>query len=157
MIAVLALLASTATIAEVPPALCNPAGSLVLGGGLAVRVGKAGAAFGFGVSLGYAVVTGVVPGVRGVLIAGEGVGAELAATLTLTPPFDWPVLPFAVAEGGHRWDPGGRGWIYGGGGGVSFGSARLGVQTGWILRRYEIEDGPTLSESGPLFAVSASF
>jgi hypothetical protein len=149
----------TATAAaEPPPAYRNPSGSWIVGGALGVATGGAGTVFGFGVSVGYAVITGVVPGVRGVLIAGRGIGGELAATLTLTPPLDWPIVPFAAGEGGHRWDRDGRGWIYGGGGGVYLGapSRSFGLQLGWMFRRYAVEGGATVDASGPLLGVAAA-
>jgi hypothetical protein len=158
----IALLAQTetGTIAGEPaPEYRNPSGAWIVGGTIGVAVGGAGTAFVFGASVGYAVFTGVVPGVRGVVIAGRGIGGELAATLTLTPPFSSPILPFALAEGGHRWDPDFRGWIFGGGGGIYVGSpaSRFGLQLGWIFRRYAIEDGPDVDASGPIIGVSASF
>jgi hypothetical protein len=158
----IALLAQTetATVGDEPiPERRNPAGAWIVGGTIGVAVGDGGTAFVFGASVGYAVFTGVVPGLRGVVVAGRGIGGELAGTLTLTPPFSWPILPFAIAEGGHRWDPDGRGWIYGGGGGIYIGSpaSRFGLQLGWIFRRYAIEDRPDVDASGPIIGVSASF
>lgn len=137
----------------------NPTGSIVFGGIVGAAVGNRGTAFVLGASFGYAVVTGVVPGIRGVAVAGDGFGGELAATLLLTPPLDWPVLPFVVGEGGHRWDRDFSGFIYGGGGGLFIGSprSRVGLQVGWIVRRFAIHDGPTVDASGPLIGVSASF
>ena len=151
--------AETATIAEEPPnEYRNPSGAWIVGGTIGAAVGGSGTVFVFGVSVGYAVFTGVVPGVRGVLIAGRGIGGELAATLTLTPPFAWPVLPFVVGEGGYRWDRDVRGFIYGGGGGLYIGAPtnRFGLQLGWIFRRYAIEDGPTVNAGGPIVGVAVA-
>lgn len=142
-----------------PAVYRNPTGSMVLGGVVGAAVGERGSAFVLGASFGYAVLTGVVPGVRGVAVAGDGFGGEIAATLLLTPPLAWPVLPFLVGEGGHRWDPGSSGYIYGGGGGLFVGSprSRIGFQLGWIVRRYAIHDGPTIDASGPLIGITASY
>jgi hypothetical protein len=149
----------TGTITEEqPPDLRNQGGSWIVGGTLGVAVGGSGTAFLVGASVGYAVVTGIVPGVRGVLLAGRGIGGEIAGTLTLSLPFDWSILPFVVGEGGHRWDRDARGWIYGGGGGVYIGSPSqsFGLQLGWIFRRYAIEDGPTVNASGPIVGISVA-
>ena len=150
----------TGTIAEEPPPeYRNPTGSWIAGGTVGVSVGDGGTVFVLGLSVGYAVITGVVPGVRGVLLVGRGIGGELAGTLTLTPPLAWPVLPFAVGEGGYRWDRDAHGFIYGGGGGlyISGPTNRFGLQVGWIFRRYAIRNGPTVDASGPIVGVSASF
>jgi len=152
---VIAVLILGACVAQ--PEYRNPAGSVILGGSIGVATGDLETAFNLGVSIGYAVVTGIVPSLRGVLIAGDGVGGELAATLTLSPPIDWPVVPFAVAEGGHRWERYERGWIFGGGGGVLIGwpTRRMSLQLGWIVRRYGIAEG-AVTVMGPLFGVVVS-
>jgi hypothetical protein len=153
----LALLAQTETATSTDE-YRNPAGSWIVGGTIGAAIGGSGTVFVAGVSVGYAVITGVVPAVRGVVIAGEGVGGELAATVTLTPPLSWPVVPFAIGEGGYRWDRDFRGWIYGGGGGFTIGapSMRFGLQLGWIFRRYAIAGGDTVDASGPIVGLSVA-
>jgi len=131
---------------------------VIVGGTIGAAVGGSGTVFVAGVSVGYAVVTGVVPGVRGVVIAGEGIGGEVALMVTLTPPLSWPLVPFVIGEGGYRWDRDFRGWIYGGGGGFYIGgpSRRFGLQVGWIFRRYAIEGFRTVDSSGPIIGVAAA-
>jgi hypothetical protein len=112
----------------------------------------------FGLGLGYAVITGVVPGVRGELLYSDGFGAEVAGTLTLTPPLSWSLTPFLIGEAGLHFEDGRQGWLYGGGAGVYLGdpTSRIAVQLGYVWRAivYENEkqDG-----SGPLLAIAYRF
>lgn len=109
--------------------------------------GTASNYFSVGASLGYAVVNGVVPGIRGAVFFGDLTGGELAATLWLTPPVEWPVVPFAVGEFGHAWqtvsDVEQTGLLYGGGAGLHLGSPAdsIAVRAGVMYRYYDIGDG----------------
>jgi hypothetical protein len=147
---------------EPPPARSpfrNPRGAVVTNGILGVATGSGGTSLVVGAGVGYSVVTGVVPGVRGLLVVGQGVGGELALTATLTPPVEWDVTPFVVVEGGRRWLDGATGWLYGAGGGVYIGSplSRFGFQLGWVWRRFAVSGGPTYDVSTPIGGVSVRF
>jgi hypothetical protein len=138
----------------------NPEGSIALNAFIGVAVSSSGSRYGLGVGVGYAFITGVVPGVRALVVAGDGVGGELAATLTLTPPIATSITPFAVGEAGRRFDPIGSGWLYGAGGGIYIGEpqATFGFQIGWIFRRIVYPDPiGSLDDSGPIVAISARF
>lgn len=143
---------------EEPQKYRNPQGSLVVGGAVGIAVGDGKTAVAIGLSVGYAVFTGVLPALRGVLIIDQKVGGELAATLTLTPPLSFVLVPFAHGEVGRRWDGFGEAWLYGGGGGVMLGdpASKLGVQLGWVFRRYAYEK-VSVDGSGPLIAISIRF
>lgn len=143
---------------EEPQKYRNPQGSLVVGGAVGIAVGDGKTAVAIGLSVGYAVFTGVLPTLRGVLIIDQKVGGELAATLTLTPPLSFVLVPFAHGEVGRRWDGFGEAWLYGGGGGVMLGdpASKLGVQLGWVFRRYAYEK-VSVDGSGPLIAISIRF
>jgi hypothetical protein len=140
------------------PSLWNPTGSIVLGGGVGGTAGRSGTHFVLGASFGYAVISGVVPGARGAIIAGDGFGAELAATLMVTPPLPWAVVPFAAGEAGFRWNRDDRGPFYGGGGGLLIGApeVRVGIQLGWTFRRYHRQDGAVVSH-GPIVGLATSW
>ena len=152
--------------AEIPPPRVrraaspyrNPEGSLLLSVVLGAGVGSAGTRFVGGAGVGYAVLTGVVPGVRGLVLAGGGggVGGELAGTLTLSPPMASYITPFVLGEAGRRWQSGPNGWIYGAGAGVFIGEpwATLQLQVGWIWRWLDIDGGPTLTASAPLVGIN---
>jgi hypothetical protein len=138
----------------------NPTGAFSLGLILGASVGSGQpTTFAAGGTFGYAVITGVVPAVRGVFLAGNGVAGELGATLTLTPPLTTSFTPFVVGELGRRFDSLG-GWIYGAGGGLYLGepAARFALQLGWMFRRIAYPD-PTgsVDASGPIIAFSAHF
>lgn len=143
---------------EEPQKYRNPQGSLVVGGAVGIAVGDGKTAVAIGLSVGYAVFTGVLPALRGVLIIDQKVGGELAATLTLTPPLSFVLVPFAHGEVGRRWDGFGEAWLYGGGGGVMLGdpASKLGVELGWVFRRYAYEK-VSVDGSGPLIAISIRF
>ncbi len=143
---------------EEPQKYRNPQGSLVIGGAVGVAVGDGKTAVAIGVSVGYAVFTGVLPALRGVLIIDQKIGGEVAATLTLTPPLSFVLVPFAHGEVGRRWDGFGEAWLYGGGGGVMLGdpASKLGVELGWVFRRYAYEK-VSVDGSGPLIALSIRF
>lgn len=142
-----------------PTAYRNPQGSIALSAILFGSFGSGGeSTFVIGVGVGYAVVTGVVPGVRGALVAGGGsIGGDLAATLTLTPPVSWYITPFAVGEVGRRFDDTG-GWLYGAGGGIYIGepSNTIALQVGWIFRRI-VYPSRTFDANYPIIAISARF
>jgi hypothetical protein len=159
MIASGAGLAGAASAAEdegPPPQYRNPQGSVVAGATIFAGFGGGrDAVVGVGASVGYAVFTGVLPSVRGLVLVGGEVGAELALNLTLTPPISYFLVPFLVGEGGRRFHPQEFGWIYGVGGGLYIGEpeSRLGLQVGWMWRR--IDNGETsLDGSGPIVALS---
>lgn len=143
---------------EEPSRYRNPQGSIQVTGAIGVSVGSEQTLVAIGAGVGYAVVTGVVPGIRGVIIAGDGIGAELAGTLTLTPPLATYLVPFLVGEAGRRFDEFGGAWLYGGGGGLYVGepASGLGLQVGWMFRRLVYED-VTLDASGPIISISISF
>lgn len=137
----------------------NPKGTWSVGGTLGLASGPDRTSFVVGANVGYAVLTGVLPGVRGLLVIGDGVGGELAATLTYTPPFTWAVTPFALVEGGRRWLSGLSGWLYGAGVGVYLGdpAAWFNVQLGYIWRQWAVDDGPTVDVSAPIVGLSVRF
>jgi hypothetical protein len=134
---------------EPPKSYHNPRGSFVLSPAFGVAVGSQTTAVAVGVGVGYAVLTGVLPGLRGVMIFGDGVAAELSTNLTLTPPLDFYLVPFLYGELGRRFDEAGGAWLYAGGGGLYVGepAAPFGVQVGWIFRRY-VYDAVELDGSG---------
>jgi hypothetical protein len=144
--------------AEADPPYRNPQGSVQVTGAGSISVGSESTSIAIGVGVGYAVVTGVVPGVRVVVISNDGLGAELAGTLTLTPPLSLYLVPFVVGEAGRRFLPGGGAWLYGGGGGVYIGEpeSRVGLQLGWIFRRLVFEN-ESFDSSGPIITISISF
>ncbi len=138
--------------------LRNEQGQLIVSAYLGAVVGqKSGIAVGAGV--GYAVFGGVVPGVRGVVIASDGIGGEVAATLTLSAPFDFYLIPFLIGEVGGRFDPIGQGLLYGGGGGVYIGNpnSTFGLQLGWMFRRIDYGDIGSADASGPIISLSLRF
>ena len=161
-------LASAAPLEAEPeqgPKYRNEAGSLVLSGGLGIGVGGRTTVVSIGAGVGYAPITGILPGVRGRFLASRDVAGELAATLTLTPPLSSYLLPFVFGEAGRRFDSAGGGWLYGGGGGVYLGDADapFSLQVGWVFRQIEYEDvggedeDVVLDASGPLIALSLAF
>ncbi|MFO0726198.1 MAG: hypothetical protein U1E65_20610 [Myxococcota bacterium] len=152
----LTLVARTASADEDPPRYRNPQGSLVLGGGIGIAVGDGKTTVAVGLSAGYAVFTGVVPALRGTVIFAEKMGGELAATLTLTPPINFFIVPALHGEVGRRWDGFGQAWLYGGGPAVYLGEAdsALGLEVGWVFRRYSYDAGVAVDGSGPLISLS---
>lgn len=143
------------------PRYRNPQGSINLSAVLGAASSDSGTRFVFGGGIGYAFLTGVMPGVRGLIATGNGgTGGELAATLTLTPPLSFSFTPFVAGEVGRRFEPFGAGWIYGAGGGIYFGDpgGSVAVQLGWMFRR--IDFGAPIGSadiSGPIVGVSISF
>lgn len=128
---------------ESAPTYHNPTGSFVIRPELRITVADDHTSVGIGAGVGYAVITGVLPGARGMVIIDDGqVGGELGLNLTLTPPLDFYLVPFAYGELGRRFDSFGGAWIYAGGGGLYIGepASPLGLQLGWIFRRYVYED-----------------
>ncbi len=127
--------------------LRDPQGSLLVGitGGATFA---SGVQFGtVGVHVGYAVLTGVVPGIRGNVFFGGLSGGQVVGTLWLTPPINLVVVPFGVAEAGYVWqninDQPSNGAVYGVGGGVHLGrpTDRLAVRAGVIYRYFNIDGG----------------
>jgi hypothetical protein len=153
------LLASTASAQERGPHYRNPTGSIIASGSAGVAVGGPTTIFVVGVGVGYSVIHGVVPGVRGALLAGNDVAGEVAATLLLTPPFEAYVVPFAVAELGGRFQRGAQGLLYGAGGGLYIGEprSRFGLRAGWMFARIDFGELGAVDASGPLFALSVAF
>ena len=98
-----------------------------------------------GVHFGYAVLTGVVPGVRANVFFGGLSGGQVVGTLWLTPPVSFAVVPFAVGEIGYVWqDIGGvtsNGTLFGVGGGLHLGrpTDRLGIRAGAIYRVFNAD------------------
>lgn len=139
----------------------NPQGALLLNGSLGLSVGSGVTYVGVGIGAGYAVVTGVVPGARGLVLFGSGATVgEVAATLTLTPPLRVYTLPFVIGEVGGRFEPAGRALVYGVGGGLYLGEAdsTFAFQVGWMWRRAKFggELG-TFDISGPILSLSIRF
>lgn len=142
-------------VEEERPIYRNPQGSVPISGNLSLSTGPLGTRFAVGLGIGYAVLTGVVPGVRGLLITGDGVGGEAAATLTLTPPLSINWTPFLLGEVGRRFEPGGSGWLYGAGAGVFIGDpgGSASIQVGWMLRRYDF-NGTVYAANGPIIGIN---
>lgn len=138
----------------------NPRGSALTGVYFGLgHNSETGTTFFFGLSVGYALLTGVVPGVRGELIANDrGVGGEVAGTLTLTPPLTWDITPFGIAEVGYHGEDNFSGYLWGLGGGIYIGdpSSRLAIQIGWVYRRLIVE-GNDRDISGPILAAVFRF
>jgi len=144
-------------VVDSPGAYHNPRGSIVGTLIVGVDVGGVSTRVGVGAGVGYAVLTGVLPGVRGVLIFGDEMAGELGATLTLSPPITFFLTPFAYGEVGRRFDSSGA-WIVAGGPGLYVGDPRdtFVLQAGWIFRRYLYEVGG-VDGSGPLLALNVKF
>ena len=103
-----------------------------------------GAQFGSaGIHVGYAVVTGVVPGIRANVFFGDLSGGQVVGTLWLTPPLAYVVVPFGVGEVGYVWQNldgiSSNGMLYGVGGGLHLGrpTDRLGLRAGVIYRVFD--------------------
>jgi hypothetical protein len=144
--------------AEPLPTVRNPQGALLVNGVGGLVTGGGGTAGVIGVGVGYAVVTGIVPGIRGLLIFGDIFGGEVSGTLTLTPPFEGAVTPYAIGEVGHRWEAEARGVIYGAGGGLYLGDPRamFSLQLGAIYRIWDTQLGRVKGLS-PVIGVSVRF
>lgn len=136
----------------------NPSGSISLNAVGGVAVGDRTSII-LGAGVGYAVLTGVLPGVRGLLIAGNGVGGELATTLTLTPPIPGSFTPFVVGELGRRWDPDVAAWMAGVGGGVYLGepASSVNLQLGYIHRWFFLPGGGTQTLGAPIVGIAVRF
>lgn len=133
-------------------------GSMLVSLGLGLEVGNQRTRAAASASFGYAVLDGVVPGLRGMVVFTDPAAGELAPNLFLTIPVDFPVLPFAYGEVGRRFDGAGGAWLLGGGGGLQFGYPRspFGLQVGWLFRRYFYTD-VSVDGSGLLLAATISF
>ncbi|MBI4822150.1 MAG: hypothetical protein HY791_38180 [Deltaproteobacteria bacterium] len=132
-------------------------GRPVIGATFGVGFGSGRTALAAGLSVGVPPISGVLPGIRGLLIAEDGVGGELALTLALAPPFSASILPFAIGEVGRRFvEDSADAWLFGAGGGLLIGepSSALNFQLGWMFRRLDFPSG-SLDASGPIFGVSA--
>ena len=133
-------------------------GSMLVSLGLGVEIGNQRTRAAASASFGYAVLDGMVPGLRGMVVFSDPAAGELAPNLFLTIPVDFPVLPFAYGEAGRRFDGAGGAWLLGGGGGLQFGYPRspFGFQVGWLFRRYFYTD-VSVDGSGLLLAATISF
>jgi len=145
------------SMASTPEEYRNPRGRIILEPliGLAYEEGE-GTTFLFGLQIGYAVLTGVVPGFRGVFITTpEGAGGEVAGSLTLTPPLSWSITPYVQGEAGRRFDPDLEAWFYGVNGGAYIGdpASRVALRVGYRWQRFITED-EVLEDTGPVLAVS---
>lgn len=135
----------------------SPSGSVAIDGGFGVGAGGGATRFLFDLGAGYAVLTGVVPGVRGALAVGPELGGALAATLTLSLPIETYVVPYVVGELGGQLDGDGLGWTWGAGGGLFVGDPgfAFSIRIGWMFRR--VEFGRTSrSTTGPILGVTAA-
>jgi hypothetical protein len=98
-----------------------------------------------GAHVGYAALTGVMPGVRGAVFFGDLTGGEFAGMLWLTPPLALPVVPFAVGEIGYasQSPPDADGMLFGAGAGLHLGEpqARFNMRAGFIYRYYDLGGG----------------
>ncbi len=139
--------------------LRDPQGTILIGisGGVSTQ---SDTTFGsVGGHVGYAVITGIVPGVRGNGFFGDLTGGEVAGTLWLTPPLDFSVVPFAIGEIGYTWreldGASSNGAIYGAGGGLHFGrpTSAWSVRAGVVYRYYDFE-GDGQGFFSPLVAAS---
>ena len=137
----------------------DPQGSIVANGILGFSSGSNGTSFVVGAGIGYAVVDGLVPGVRGYAVLGNASGGELALTLGYTLSAGWYVSPFVVVEGGRRWFAGDEGWVVGAGGGMRLGypTSRLTLRVGWVFRRFYVTSGDPFDASAPIVGVQFRF
>jgi hypothetical protein len=140
------------------PSYRYPEGSFSVSGGLGVVSSSSqGTVFEFGLGLGYAVLTGVVPGIRGELVTTSQIAGEVAVGLTLTPPLALSFVPFGLAEVGQRWDMYGSAHLYGFGAGIILGEpeSHFGVQLGWAWHRYDYGGLiGTVDTNGPLIGLA---
>ncbi len=143
--------------ADPPSPYRNPQGTIAASGILGAGIGST-TTFIIGAGFGYAVFTGVLPGVRAQLIAGDFVGGEVAGTLTLTPPLPGTFTPFVIGEVGRRFVEDLSAWFYGVGGGVYLGepSATVNLQIGYVHRWFVFQGG-TYDVGAPLIGVSMRF
>jgi hypothetical protein len=138
-------------------AVHDPQGKVLVGGSAGVTVRDGSTAGTIGLQVGYAVIDGLVPGIRGMVLFGDFGGGELAGTLFYTPPVTWPVVPFVTAEVGNRWEESTSGPLLGGGGGLHLGSpaARFGVRAGVVYNRWFVLGGIDIIR--PMALVSVRF
>lgn len=141
-----------------PPEVHNPQGSFLLGVSGGASFSRNTSVFAIGASAGYAVLHGLVPGVRGVVFFGDFEAGETAATLLFTPPLGWVAVPFVATEAGYRWEPSADGPLLGVGFGVYVGrpSDHVNVQAGWMFRRFWYETG-SADISGPVISLAIRF
>jgi hypothetical protein len=149
---------STAEPAAPPPAPYRyPAGSFAFSGGFGLALGNGSSAYALSLGVGYAVLTGVLPGIRGEVISASGVGGEFAGTLTLTPPISLYAVPFVLGEIGQRWDSVGSALFFRAGGGLTLGEpeSHFALQLGWSIARYQYP-APVgnVDSNGPLIGIA---
>ncbi|MGF1511206.1 MAG: hypothetical protein ACFB9M_17065 [Myxococcota bacterium] len=137
-LALVAIVAPTSSRAQSTEPVHDPQGSVVVGVTFGASFTRDRELFSAGGQVGYSVVDGLVPGIRGLGFFGDIDGGEILGTLSYTPPLQAPVLPFVVGEGGHRWESDIRGAIAGGGGGLHLGSpgSRFGLRAGVVYNRF---------------------
>ena len=155
-----ALRGSNPTHAKPTPKVRNAQGSLLVGLGLGASIGQnTPVSIAVGGHLGYAVFDGVVPGVRVLTLWSEAVATELAATLTLSPPWKTYIVPYLGTEVGGRFDPIGNGFMYGVGAGVYLGrvTANYSLKIGYMYRKISYTDDLVFDASRPHFSVSLQF
>ena len=155
-----ALIGSNPTYAQSTPKARNAQGSLLVGLGLGASLGgDAPVSIGVGGHLGYAIFDGIVPGVRVLTLWSEAVAMELAATITLSPPWKTYVVPYLDAEVGGRFDPIGKGFMYGAGAGFYLGrvTANYSLKIGYMYRKISYTDDLVFDASRPHFSVSLHF
>lgn len=135
----------------------DPKGSVIVGGSLGVISGRDQVSVAVGLNGGYAVLDGLVPGVRGMGFFGDITGGELAGRVSYTPPIPGPVAPFVVAEAGNRWEGSFSGALLGGGGGFHLGrpDSKVGFRAGLVYNRWFVLDGIDLVR--PMIQVSVRF
>ena len=123
--------------------LRDPQGSILVGVSGGASFGSEVQYGSIGVQGGYAVVTGVVPGLRTTFLFGDLSGGEVVGTVWLTPPLSFAVVPFAVLEAGYAWQSfrgaDADGAVYGVGGGLHLGRPRdvFNLRAGVIYRYYD--------------------
>ena len=154
------LIGSSPTYAAPDPGVRNAQGSLTLGLGLGASLGGNGPlSIAVGGQVGYAIFDGIVPGTRLLTVWSEEMALELAATLTLSPPWKSYMVPYLGTELGGRFDPIGTGLMYGIGAGVYLGRARdsYSIKIGYMYRKISYSDDLVFDASRPNFSVSLQF
>lgn len=120
----------------------DPQGRLIVAGSVGAVVSNSELAVLLGAQVGYAVIDGLVPSVRGQVFFGGFSGGEVAGNLMYTPPLSLPLVPFVMFDGGYRWEDPFEGSIIGGGGGLHLGSpgARFNMRAGVLYHRWFVND-----------------
>lgn len=138
---------AAATASEAVGGVHDPEGSVVVGLSGGASFGSELSYGSAGVFAGYAVLDGLVPGARGMVLFGDLSGGEVASTLWWTPPIEAPVVPFVLGEIGYAWqsafDRDLEGPLYGVGGGIHLGeaTAQFNLRAGVVYRYYDLGAG----------------